>query len=184
MAIETITLRRRILTVPLLLSATFALACNSQRDLTGYTEEEASPPRPAAGIQVADPRAAPQLVAGWWDVEDRAWRWTARRFAVVLRSPIGASRRGAALRFGFTLPDVVFSHFKELTLSASIQGKPLAPETYRKPGIASYARDIPPDLVSAPSVRVDFELNRSFTPGHGDSRDLGVIAHSIGLETR
>ena len=183
MAIERIALRR-ILAIPLLLSATFALGCKSQRDLTGYTEEEASALRPAAGIQVADPGAAPQLIAGWWDVEDHTWRWTARKFAVVLRSPIGAARRGAILRFRFTLPDVVFSHFKELTISASIQGKPLAPEKYRMPGLALYTRDIPPDLVSTPSVRVDFELDHSFTPGNGDSRDLGVIAHSMGLESK
>jgi len=182
-AIEKIALRR-ILIIPVLLSATFATGCKSQRDYTGYTEEETSAPRPAAGVQVADPRAVPQLVSGWWDVEDHAWRWTARKFAVVLRAPIGSARRGAILRFRFTLPDVVFSRFKEVILSASMQGKLLAPETYRQPGAALYTRDIPPDLFSKPSVRIDFELDHSFTPGNGDSRDLGVIARSMGLESR
>jgi len=183
-AIERAALPRLILIVPLLLSATFATACKSQRDLTGYTEEETSAPRPAAAIQVADPRAAPQLVSGWWDVEDHAWRWTTRKFAVVLRTPIGAARRGATLRFRFTLPDVVFSRFKEIKLAASMQGKPLAPETYLQPGTALYTRDITADLVSTPSVRIDFELDHSFTPGNGDSRDLGVIARSMGLESK
>ncbi len=184
MAIESAALRRRILIVPLLLSATFATACKSRRDLTGYTEEETSAPRPAAGVQVADPRAAPQLVSGWWDVEDHAWRWTARKFAVVLRTPIGAARHGATLQFRFTLPDVVFSHFNQLTLSASIQGEPLAPETYRRPGAVLYTREIPADLLSTPSVRIDFGLDNSFSPGNGDSRELGLIAHSLGIESK
>ena len=185
MAIERAALPRLILLVPLLLSASFATGCKSREpDLEAYTEEEAAPPRAAAGIQVADPRAAPQLVSGWWDVEDHAWRWTTRKFAVVLRTPIGAARRGATLRFRFTLPDVVFSRFKEIKLAASMQGKPLAPETYLQPGTALYTRDITADLVSTPSVRIDFELDHSFTPGNGDSRDLGVIARSMGLESK
>jgi hypothetical protein len=183
-AIERIALRRRILIVPVLLSATFAAGCKSPRDLTGYTEEEASAPRPAAGIQVAAPNAAPQLISGWWDVEDHAWRWTARRFAVVLRAPIGSARRGATLRFRFTLPDVIFSHFKEVTLSVSLQGQSLLPETYHQPGAVLYSREIPVGLVSTPSVRLDFELDHSFSPGNGDSRDLGLIARSLGLESR
>jgi hypothetical protein len=185
-AIESAALPRLILIVPLLLSASFATGCKSREpDLAAYTEEEAaSPPRAAAGIQVADPRAAPQLVSGWWDVEDHAWRWTARKFAAVLRTPIGAARHGATLRFRFTLPDVVFSHFKSVTLSASVKGRPLAPETYRRPGAATYAREIPADLFSEPSVRIDFGLDNAFSPGNGDPRELGLIAHRLGLESQ
>ena len=186
MAIESAARPRLFLIVPLLLSASFATGCKSRGpDLAAYTEEEAaSPPRPAAGIQVADPRAASQLVSGWWDVEDHAWRWTARKFAVVLRAPIGAARGGATLRFRFTLPDVVFNHFKSATLSASIKGTPLAPETYRRPGVAIYTREIAADLLSAPSVRIEFALDNAFVPGNGDPRELGVIAHDLGLESQ
>jgi hypothetical protein len=184
-AIERAALRRLILIVPLLLSASFATGCKSgEPDFTGYTEEEAPSPRAAAGIQVADPRAAPQLVSGWWDVEDHAWRWTARKFAVVLRAPIGAARRGVTLRFRFTLPDVVFSHFKAVTLSASVEGTALAPETYREPGPRVYARDVPSNLLSAHSVRIDFALDKAFSPGKGDSRELGLIADRLGLESK
>jgi hypothetical protein len=185
-AIESAALPRLILIVPLLLSASFATGCKSREpDLAAYTEEEAaSPPRPAAGIQVADPRAAPQLVSGWWDVEDHAWRWTARKFAVVLRAPIGAARRGATLRFSFTLPDVVFNRFKSVTLLASVEGTPLAPETYRRPGAALYTREIPAHFLSGPAVRIDFGLDNAFSPGNGDPRELGVIAHRLGLESQ
>ena len=185
MAIESAALPRLILIVPLLLLASFSTGCKSREpDLAAYTEEEAAPPRAAAGIQVADPQAAPQLVSGWWDVEDHAWRWTARKFAVVLRAPIGAARGGATLRFRFTLPDVVFSHFKSVTLSASVAGTPLAPETYRRPGPAIYTREIPAGLLSTPGVRIDFQLDNAFSPGNGDPRELGLIAHGLRLESK
>jgi len=184
-AIERAALQHLILIVPLLFSASFAAGCkNGEPDLTGRTEEEAASPRAAAGIQVADPRSAPQLVSGWWDVEDHAWRWTARKFAVVLRAPIGAARRGATLRFSFTLPDAALNRFKSVTLSASVEGTPLASETYREPGPKVYARDVPSNLLSAYSVRIDFKLDRAFSPGNGDPRELGLIARRLGLESQ
>lgn len=185
MAIEKAALPRLILIVPLLLSASFATGCKrGEPDLTAYTEEEAPSALASSGVQVADPRAAPQLISGWWDVENHAWRWTARKFAVVLRAPLGAARHGATLRFRFTLPDVVFSHFKAVTLSPSVEGAPLAPETYREPGPRVYARDVPSNLLSAHSVRIDFELDHAFSPGNGDPRELGLIADRLGLESK
>ena len=183
MAIESAALRRRILTSFVILLASALCGCHGRDlDLSDRTEEE--PPLLGARIDMADPRTAPQLVSGWWDVEDRAWRWTARKFDVILRPPIGAARGGAALRCNFTVPEVVFSHFKQVTLSASIQGQPLAPEIYRRPGSALYTRDIPPDLLSAHSVRIHFELDNAMPPNKADSRELGIIAREIGLETR
>jgi hypothetical protein len=79
---------------------------------------------------------------------------------------------------------VVFSHFKSVTLSASIEGTPLAPETYRRPGVAIYTREIAADLLSAPSVRIEFRLDNAFSPGNGDPRELGLIAHDLGLESQ
>jgi len=184
-AIESDALRHLIL-VALFLSVNFLPGCKrGGPDLAAYTEEESPSPRTAAGIQVADPRAASQLVSGWWEVEDHAWRWTARKFAVILRPPLGAARHGAALRFRFTLPAVVFSHFKAVTLSTLVEGTPLAPETYRGPGPKVYMRDVPPRLLSTHTVRIDFELDRAFLAGGGkDPRELGLIGHSLGLESQ
>ncbi len=184
MAIERTALRRRILISSVLLSACAIAGCRSGHlDSNDRTEEEPAQPL-ATRVEAADPRAAPQLVSGWWYVEQNAWRWTARKFAVILRPPIGAASGGAVLRLNFSLPDVVFSHCKEVTLSASIQGEPLAPETYRRPGAALYTRDIPADLLSTHSVRVDFELDKALPPSKADMRELGLVARSLGLETR
>jgi hypothetical protein len=182
-AIERIALRRRILTSFVILSASAISGCHGHDlDLSDRTEEE--PPPLAARVDMADPRTARQLISGWWSVEDSTWRWTARKFAVILRPPIGAAKAGAVLRCNFTLPEVVFSHCKQVTLSASMQGRPLAPETYTHPGAAPYTRAIPADILSVHSVRIDFELDKAMPPSQADSRELGLIARGVSLEPR
>jgi hypothetical protein len=177
------TIRRQILIACLPLALCACAGCDvGAPNLAGRTEEE--PPRPAAEIQVADPRATPQLVSGWYRVEEGAWRWTARKFAAVLRPPIGAARTGAILKLNFTLPDVVISRSRSVTLSASVRGTRLAPETYSKPGKSVYTREVPAALLTGHEVRIDFELDKAMMPGNGDRRELGIVADLVGLETK
>jgi hypothetical protein len=151
-------------------------------DLAAFTEEE--PSRPADTISVADPQITPQLISGWHQVELNSWRWTARRFSIVLGTPPGAAKRGAVLRLQFTLPDIVFSHFKAVTLSASIQGIRLAPETYRRVGPVTYQRDVPPAQLAGSSVLIDFTLDKAVPPGTVDTRERGLVANRVSLETK
>jgi len=163
--------------------ALFAAGCRrAAPDLTGYTLEE--PPRLAVAIDLGDPAFASQLVSGWYPVEHNSWRWTARTFAVVLRPPPAAKKKGAILRFHFSFPDSAFARLKQLTLSASVRGTRLAPETYRRSGPAIYQRDIPATLLAGDSVRFDFSLDKALPAGDFDPRELGVIANQVGLETK
>lgn len=178
MAIET---TRRQFLIPTL--ALCAAACRkAEPDLSGFTEEE--PPHLSSQIRVADPRVALQLLSGWHQVEGNAWRWTARNFAVILRPPPGSATLGAILRFQLSVPSVVITTLKFVTLSASIGSVHLSPETYLQPCDAVYARDIPPSILSGDSVRVDFSLDKAMEPSQADGRELGVIAHSLSLETK
>jgi hypothetical protein len=173
------TTRRQILTASLGLCA--AACRRGPPDLAGFTEEE--PPRLSASVDVANPQTAPQLVSGWYPVEAN-WRWTAPKFTAVLRPPPGAAARGAILRFHFTLPDVIISQLKVVTLRAAIEGTPLTPERYSHSGKAVYARDLPGHLLSGDRVHIDFGVDRPFRPGPADPRDLGVVAERVGLETK
>ena len=165
----------------LLVSLCLVTGCRAP-DLTGRTEEE--PPQPSTEIQVADPAASSQLISGWHNIERNSWRWTARKFTVVLRPPIGSPANGATLNFSFTVPDVVITRLHSVTLCAFIQTTRLAPETYQTSGKVTYIRDVPASLLSGVTVRVDFELNRAMFPGQGDTRELGVIADRVGLEAK
>ena len=138
----------------------------------------------ASTVHVADPRTAPQLVNGFYDVEQNAWRWTAGRFTVMLRPPRGAAEKGAVLNLKFAVPDVVLAKLKTISLDASVGGTTFPPETYTQAGEFTFQRDIPADLLKGDTVKVDFHLDKSLPPSGSDARELGVIVTSVGLESK
>jgi hypothetical protein len=166
------------LTVPLLLAG-----CRSKHKVkVDATEEEA--PTLAATVHTADPRAATQLISGFYGVEDQSWRWTAGKFAVLLRPPRGSAQKGATLQLKFAVPEPVISKLKTVSLSAAINGTTLAPETYTKAGEYTYSRDVPANLLAGEAVKVDFALDKALPPGEADQRELGVVAQAIGFEPK
>lgn len=181
MEIDTVS-RRAAVVAPLLAVCGAAGCKRRKRDLSGYTEEET--PLLASAILVSDPHMAPQLLSGWYAVEQNSWRWTAGRFAAVLGLPPGAPRKGAVLKLSFSIPDAVIAQLKQVTLRASVQGTLLQPETYSRPGEAVYVRELPASLLSGTSVRVDFVLDKFFSPGASDRRELGVVVSRLNLEPK
>jgi hypothetical protein len=179
------TRRAMRLCLPVLV-ATLAFApsgCKRSKNVkVQQTEEEA--PRLASIVHTSDPKSASQLAGGFYDIENNAWRWTQRAFAVVLRSPASSAQRGATLKLKFTIPDVVITKLKDVTLTASVNGNALPPETYKTPGEYTYEREVAPSLLTGESVRIDFKLDKAIAPSESDLRELGVVAHSIGLELK
>ena len=138
----------------------------------------------ATMIHVADPRASLQLVKGFHDVEENAWRWTAGRFAVTLRPPAWAGERGAMLHLNFSVPGPVIEKLQSVTLSAGIGEIALAPETYTKPGAYVYTREVPAGAMGGDAVTVEFALDKFLPPGEVDQRELGVVVSSVGFEAK
>ena len=52
---------------------------------TEPTDESGATLRPV--IKMSDPQAAIQLLKGFHDIEQSAWRWTASQFVVALKTP-------------------------------------------------------------------------------------------------
>jgi hypothetical protein len=167
----------------LLIAFTLASCKRKETVAVGKTAEEA--PRMASIVHTGDPQSDTQLVTGFYDIEEHAWRWTAQRFSVVLRPPAGGAQRGATLSLQFAVPDAVINKLKTISLSGTIGATPLSPETYTQSGPYTYTRDVPASLLNAEAVRVDFALDKSLPPGTaGDQRELGVIVSSVGLEAK
>jgi hypothetical protein len=156
--------------------------CKSNQVETGATLEKAS--RPVSSIQMGDAKSAGQLVNGFHSIEDNAWRWTERQFAVALAPPAGASQNGAVLKLRVSVPAVSIEKLKSLTLTASIDGADLAPETYDQPGQHVYQREIPASQIKGDLVKVSFTLDKAIPPGGGDLRELGIIVLSAALEAK
>jgi len=166
----------------LLLLASFA--CNRRQKVEVQPTIEEAAPALASSVHTRDPKSAGQLVSGFHQIEANAWRWTAKSFAVALYPPAGSGQKGATLQLKFTIPPVVTEKLGKVTLSASVAGSQLAPESYSRPGQYTYERDIPPGVLSGNSVRVDFQLDKALPPGETDLRELGVVVVSAGLESK
>ena len=170
-------LRRPVLALMFLLSL---FACKREKRLRVQTEEE--PPRLAMMLSMADPRAKTQLVSGFYSLENNAWRWTSGKFTVTLRPPRGAETKGAYLKLKFNLPEVVINPLKKVSLSATVNGTALSPESYTQPGEYTYTREVPAKEFTGDSVKVEFKLDKTLPPQGSDKRELGLIATMVGFE--
>ena len=156
--------------------------CKQHKRVTVETVEES--PALASWVATADPHAATQLLSGFYGVEQNSWRWTAGRFSVRLRPPRTAATKGALLQLKFTIPDVSMAKLKAVSLSATVNGTALAPESYTKAGEYIYSRDVPANLLGGDVVRVDFSLDKAIPPGASDRRELGVVATTVGFQPK
>lgn len=135
-------------------------------------------------ISMADPSTATQLVSGFHAVENGAWRWTMKKFSVILKPPAGSDQNGATLRFKLFISDDQINRLGPITLSAEINGTQLDPQTYDKPGDVVYSRPVAADALKGASVKVNFSLDKAREPDNVDGRQLGVVASVIGLQPR
>jgi hypothetical protein len=173
----------RRLFVPVVAALLLLSACRSKQKVkVQATEEEA--PQLASMVHVADPRVATQLISGFYPVEDRAWRWTAGKFAVLLRPPRTAAEKGAVLQLKFAVPDPVISKLKTVAISATLNGTRLPTETYTQAGEFTYSREVPPKVISGEAVKVEFALDKALPPGPQDQRELGVVVSAVGFEPK
>jgi hypothetical protein len=159
----------------------FGVACKGKHTPVAVQNEEPDQaPRLVSSVRMNDTAAAAQLLNGFYPVESGAWRWTAGKFSVLLRTPPGSAQSGATLDFAFTIPEVVIQKLNNLKLTASINGMDLKSDEYKQPGPQTFNADVPGSMLTPDSIKVDFALDKSLPPGL-DKRELGVIATSAGL---
>jgi len=133
-------------------------------------------------LQVADPRGAVQLLSGFHNVENDAWRWTQGKFAVSLRIPEGAPKKTTVLELKFVLPQVILDKLKSVTLTATAGGVALPSESYVKAGDYTFRREVPASVLKGEALTVEFALDKAFPPTPQDERELGLIVSTISLQ--
>lgn len=170
----------------LVLAAALAgLSCKAQRSRVTVQNEEppdTGQPQLAALVAMNDPKTATQLLSGFYGVENNTWRWTGGKFSVLLRAPLVA-QNGATVSLSFTLPEAAVQKAKTIKLSAAINGMELKSQEFDTAGPYVFTADVPASLLSGPSVKVDFTVDKTFRPA-GDARDLGIIANSVTLNPK
>ncbi len=135
----------------------------------------------ASNIYAGDPNVSGHFVKGFYGVEENAWRWTGKEFAVDLSPPLHSDQKGAQLVMKLAVPDAVIQKLTSMQLTASIKGFKLEPQAYTKPGQYTYTRDVPPDELQGNVVRIDFSLDHTLPPTEDDKRQLGIIVSEVGL---
>jgi hypothetical protein len=160
------------------------LGCKREPKTVKVVPTEGEAPTLASTVRTSEAGQEPQLLNGFYGIENNSWRWTARQFSVLLHAPIASAQSGARLNLAFTIPDVAIAHAKSLTLSASIEGTQLPPETYNKSGQYEYKRDVPASAFSKDAVRIQFSLDNAIPPAGAERRELGIIVASVGLEPK
>jgi hypothetical protein len=137
--------------------------------------------RAASRVHVADPSQAPQLLDGFYAIEDQKSRWATKKFSVLLKVPAGFDRDGAQLMLQFYLPDVLLHALGPITMKASISGQDLPARTFSKPGVDAYSVPVPAASLHSGLAEVEFSLDKSAIGLGGDARELGVIVTDVGF---
>jgi hypothetical protein len=135
----------------------------------------------ASSIYAGDPNIASHFAKGFYGVEENAWRWTSKEFAVDLSPPLHSDQKGAQLVMKLAVPDAVIQQLTSVQLSATIDGYKLEPQAYTKPGQYTYTRDVPADKLKNDAVRIDFALDRALPPTEHELRQLGIIVSEVSL---
>ena len=127
-------------------------------------------------LQVGDLRCRPQLLSGWYGIEDGAWRWMAPQASVSLPAP------GAATTFEMSLyfpPEHMKRAGGPVTVAVTLNGQSLGEQTYSDPGGYEFTKPLPPGLGDS---TVSIRLNRWIPASGSDHRELGAVVQSLGFK--
>jgi hypothetical protein len=133
-------------------------------------------------LHAADPQAARQLLDGFYPPEQFG-RWTKPKFSIVLAVPHTPALQDPTLLVKLFIPDNEMAMVKSLTLSASANGTPLAPETFTAPGAQVYVRSLPAAALTGDRVQIDCKLDKWMPATVRDNRDLGIVVTVAGLKS-
>jgi hypothetical protein len=141
-------------------------------------------PPPSSDLRMSDSYSPRQLIAGFYKLEQNQWRWTARRFAVVLKPPPGSEQTGATLQLTLFIPESQIEKLGPMTLSADVGEVSLSSETFTEGGSLSYRRQIPPALIGSNLLPVVFRFDKALAPFQTDGRELAAVVSEVSLEPR
>ena len=136
-----------------------------------------------SSVNVADPRAEEQLLEGFHDLEQLAWRWTEKRFSVALQPPEPVPGHRTALEATISIPPMIIESLGPVTLSASIDGTPVGSQTFSEAGQSlEFKQPVPDGVLSSLPVQAGFELDKAIEPSEQDTRQLGLIVSAVQLQ--
>jgi len=93
-------------------------------------------------------------------------------------------QHGARLLLRLYFPETQIQKLGPMTLTAFVDGQPLAPETFEKGGSYDFVRDIPACFLDTNLLPISFSFD-AYSPRSGaDGRDLGAVVLMAALEAK
>lgn len=130
-------------------------------------------------LKTGDLRSKPQLLSGWYPIEDGAWRWMAKQAEVVLHTP---AEPGLSFEMQlFFPPGYMQSAGGPVTVSVRVNDKPLTKLSYVTPGSYRLTAMVPAGLATFPTSTVNIRLNRVLPLSGSERRELGAIVTELGF---
>jgi tRNA (mo5U34)-methyltransferase len=114
---------------------------------------------------------------GWHPVEEDAWRWTAKRFAIEAVLPQGGATREFTLQF--MLPDSQVLAGKEVTVTCNIAGETAGSLTCGQSGAIEFRGTFPPSVANGAAVTLEFTVEGSLQ-SENDPREFGILIPLLG----
>ncbi|MBI3667893.1 MAG: glycosyltransferase family 39 protein [Acidobacteria bacterium] len=122
-------------------------------------------------LRMGDPEAASQLLSGFYQIENNAWRWMAEQAVVLLKAPDHADR----FEMTFFIPDQASA--RRVTLA--LDGLLIAAQTYPAPG--GYTLSVPVRVTTGSTPQLTITVDKTFQPSN-DQRRLGMVVEELGFK--
>ncbi len=135
----------------------------------------------SSAVRMSDPSSGRQLIAGFHNLEQHRWRWTERRFAVVLQPPPGSEQYGATLQLKLYVAAQSIQKLGPITLTAQVEDLALAPEVFAKDGIYLYTRELPASVFHGTLFPVAFSLDKALALSDSEFHELGTVVEEVSL---
>jgi hypothetical protein len=137
---------------------------------------------------MGDSATASQLIQGFYGVEgpggDNSWRWASPDAMLALAPPPDAARKGARLLVRLYFPETQIQEVGPITLTASVDGQDLPPETYAKPGGYDFVRDVPACFLDTNVLPVNLNFFPYQPTSKTDGRTLAAVVSMAALEPK
>jgi hypothetical protein len=135
-------------------------------------------------LNLGDIRSRPQLVSGWYAIEDGAWRWMAPEAEATLAPPPLDAPAQFELQLFFP-PDFMRRAGSPVTVSVMLNGKPFTSAFYYEPGAHRLAKLVPRELLgellTRPATSVSIRVSPYLPPSATDQRALGAVVQGLGF---
>jgi hypothetical protein len=136
---------------------------------------------PASEVIVGNPNCASQL-EGFHYIEEDAWRWSSKEFAVTLGTPARRKAGTATLSLRFYLPESLIKKRGPVTLTAQLGGRVVAREVFRQAGPHVLVGHMDTAALDPRANTFRFSLDKCTEPSPSDKRWLGVIVSRVSLD--